>query len=181
MTVSKKQLEANRKNAKLGGVKTEQGKAVSKYNALKHGLLSEDTLLKDEDESKLEALGKGIREALKPANALEHMLVERIITNLWRLKRAVRIEKEMIENSVGKKDYLIKIKERTLGYVYQWDLAEKSAFLPFLRYESSIERALYKALHELERLQAIRKGEKIPKPIAVDVSVNEDKQNGFVS
>lgn len=35
--ISQKQIEANQKNAKLGGVKTEEGKAVSKYNALKHG------------------------------------------------------------------------------------------------------------------------------------------------
>ena len=40
MTVSKKQLEANRKNAQKGGVKSEEGKNVVKYNALKHGLLS---------------------------------------------------------------------------------------------------------------------------------------------
>ena len=38
MTISDKQLEANRKNAKLGGVKTEEGKAVSRLNALKHGV-----------------------------------------------------------------------------------------------------------------------------------------------
>jgi len=50
---SQKQLEANRQNAKLGGVKTEEGKAVSKYNALKHGLLSKEVLLKGEDEKVL--------------------------------------------------------------------------------------------------------------------------------
>ena len=51
--ISQKQLEANRENAKLGGVKTEEGKAVSKYNAIKHGLLSEEVLLDGEDEKKL--------------------------------------------------------------------------------------------------------------------------------
>ena len=42
--ISQKQLEANRENAKLGGVKTEEGKAVSRYNAVKHGLLSDKVL-----------------------------------------------------------------------------------------------------------------------------------------
>ena len=40
MTISKKQLEANKKNAPKGGVKTQEGKAIVKYNALKHGLLA---------------------------------------------------------------------------------------------------------------------------------------------
>ena len=51
--VSQKQLVANQKNAKLGGVKTEEGKAISKYNALKHGLLSKEVLLDGEDEKTL--------------------------------------------------------------------------------------------------------------------------------
>ena len=58
MTISDKQLEANRKNAKLGGVKTEEGKEVSRLNALKHGLLSEVILLPEEDEDALLKLGK---------------------------------------------------------------------------------------------------------------------------
>ena len=36
--LTQKQLEANKENAKLGGVKTEAGKAVSRLNAVKHGL-----------------------------------------------------------------------------------------------------------------------------------------------
>ncbi len=45
---SEKQIEANKENGKLGGVKTDEGKAVSKYNAIKHGLLSKEVLLEDE-------------------------------------------------------------------------------------------------------------------------------------
>jgi len=58
MEVSQEQLEANRQNAKLGGVKTEEGKAVSRYNAIKHGLLSKEVLLADETEADLILLGK---------------------------------------------------------------------------------------------------------------------------
>ena len=45
MTVSSKQLEANRKNAQQGGVKTLEGKAIVKYNALKHGLLAKEVVI----------------------------------------------------------------------------------------------------------------------------------------
>ncbi len=56
--LSQKQLEANRQNAKLGGVKTEEGKAVSKYNALKHGILSQEVLLESENEKRYKKITK---------------------------------------------------------------------------------------------------------------------------
>ena len=39
------------------------------------------------------------------------------------------------------------------------------------RYETHLERALYKALHELQRLQAVREGRPAPMPAALDVTV----------
>jgi len=38
--MTEKQLIANQSNAKLGGVKTEEGKEKVRLNAVKHGLLS---------------------------------------------------------------------------------------------------------------------------------------------
>jgi len=43
-----------------------------------------------------------------------------------------------------------------------------------LRYEAAIERQLYKALNQLERLQRMRLGDKVPAPIAVDIDVNTE-------
>lgn len=40
------------------------------------------------------------------------------------------------------------------------------------RYESHLERSLLKTLHEIERLQAVRKGRDVPPPVAVDVTVD---------
>jgi len=40
------------------------------------------------------------------------------------------------------------------------------------RYETSIERSLYKALHELQRLQAARQGASVTAPVAVDVTLD---------
>ena len=44
----------------------------------------------------------------------------------------------------------------------------------FQRYESMIALKLYRTLHELERLQRLRQGERLPAPAAVDVSVHTD-------
>ena len=40
------------------------------------------------------------------------------------------------------------------------------------RYETSLERSLYRALHELERRQAARLGQPVPSPVAVDVTLS---------
>ena len=40
----------------------------------------------------------------------------------------------------------------------------------FLRYESALERQLYRALHHFERIQRRRKGEMVPPPVSVDFS-----------
>jgi hypothetical protein len=42
------------------------------------------------------------------------------------------------------------------------------------RYEVTLERSLYKALHELQRLQAARDGQAVPLPVVVDVSVSDE-------
>lgn len=50
------------------------------------------------------------------------------------------------------------------------DFSKIAEFVPLLhRYETSLEKSLYKALHELQRLQAARKGQQVSLPVAVDV------------
>lgn len=39
------------------------------------------------------------------------------------------------------------------------------------RYQSTLDRSLYRALHELERLQARRRGVNVPVPVAVDIDI----------
>jgi hypothetical protein len=55
----------------------------------------------------------------------------------------------------------IKIKQdaetATLGQTFIHDANEANAFSKLSRYETAIERSLYKALHELQRLQAARR------------------------
>ena len=82
-TVSEKQLQANRRNAaKSTGPKTPEGKARSRRNALKHGLLADQVLITDgdgaEDPHDFHALLDQFYADHQPASALEKMLVERI-------------------------------------------------------------------------------------------------------
>jgi hypothetical protein len=168
--LSQKQLEANRQNAQLGGVKTEEGKAVSKYNAIKHGLLSEEVLLEGEDETSLITFGKKIRAELKPETEFELLLVDRIIANSWRLKRTMRVEIGMIKDSCSSSFG----GEKSIGEALNSDFMHNDNFGKFTRYETSIERGIYKALHELQRIQSVRLGEKVPAPIAIDVDISKE-------
>ena len=61
----------------------------------------------------------------------------------------------------------------TLGRTFARDANGANAFSKISRYETTIERGLYKALHELQRLQAARgAGGGVPPPVAVDVDVS---------
>ena len=46
-----------------------------------------------------------------------------------------------------------------------------------LRYESNNENRLFRCLHELERLQRLRKGDKVPAPAVVDVNFQPPEAN----
>jgi hypothetical protein len=62
---SDKQARANRRNAlESTGPKSPEGKAAVRHNALRHGLLSRDSLLPREDEAVFQELGERLRDEL---------------------------------------------------------------------------------------------------------------------
>jgi len=58
----------------------------------------------------------------------------------------------------------------TIGRIMHDDLKSRSALTTFQRYESSIERSLFKSLHELQRLQSARHGGPVSIPAALDLN-----------
>ena len=177
--LTEKQLEANRQNAKLGGVKTETGKNVSKFNALKHGLLSKKVLLEKENEETLVALGKKIRSEVRPQTEVEEILTDRIVSNIWRLRRALTVEREAMDfhkkNGLEEDDILIEYSRRQKERKANVEMITNGDLERITRYETTIERSIYKALHELQRIQSARAGEKPLAPVALDVDVTLDK------
>jgi hypothetical protein len=90
---SEKQARANRQNAlKSTGPKTPEGKAVVRLNAIKHGLPSREVLLPREDEPALKELDENLRTELQPVGELENLLVDRIVSAQWSLRRLGRVE-----------------------------------------------------------------------------------------
>jgi hypothetical protein len=308
MTISQKQLEANKKNAQKGGVKTTEGKAIVKYNALKHGLLAKEVVVTvgegAENPEEFDVLMEDLKAQLGPEGTMEEMLVEKVAVAYWRLRRAYRYEVGLIrqeldtatddfynetdyrDEKINKPDEEVeqeieKHKEgieywkkdkrnlskmhkdgKSLEEIYDWEenwemlydkvseivpdeeldddekwtkqlreflnnkanwsddriwqtlieicdekvrecmeeivshkkqkeknrlklqvirklgsIPSKNELDRLLRYEGAIERQLYKAMNQLERLQRMRSGDNVPAPVEVDVNVNTG-QNG---
>ena len=96
-SISEQRLAANRANAqKSTGPKTLQGRAASRMNALKHGLLSQEVLIcsphRYESEAELFKLHDRFRDELQPMGPVELMLCDQIVTTHWRLRRVLAAE-----------------------------------------------------------------------------------------
>ena len=62
----------------------------------------------------------------------------------------------------------------TLGQTFIRDAETANAFSKLSRYETATERGLYRALHELQRLQAARRAYgNVPPPATLDVDVSD--------
>src|SRR5437016_1841857 len=88
-SASDRKRTANRTNAqKSTGAKTPAGKARSKMNAIKHGLLAEELLITigelTEDPEAFGQLLAGLREHYKPRGTFEDALVQKIAGYLWK-------------------------------------------------------------------------------------------------
>ena len=86
---SERQLEANRRNGRLGGLKTQEGKRRSRMNSLRHGLTSTTlVVLPEEDGREYEEIRRGFRESLNPPPRFK---------TPWRGLRLRRVETGMLD------------------------------------------------------------------------------------
>jgi len=127
-TRSPKQIEASRRNAqKSTGPKTPEGRAKSKMNALKHGILSTEVVVHgrciSESSHEFKGLHKRLCEDLKPAGLLEEILVDQIVTTHWRLRRVLKAESGEIALSVDGGQWKRDHKPLSLT-ILKWAMAE---------------------------------------------------------
>ena len=154
---TEKQIEANRKNAqKSTGPKTPEGKARSRVNAMKHGLLAERVItpedVSDEGFSDFFLMYYELFEQYDPEGRIEEELVERIISLLWRLKRTLKIEQQILLDGIFKSSN----PQTRLGEAFLRDANAGNGLAKLSRYEVMLERSLFRATSELERLQTKR-------------------------
>jgi len=171
---SQKQLEANRRNAlKSTGPKTPEGKAIVALNALQHGLRSERAVAPGEDAEEFANFREELLSELAGDSAVESIFVERLVLAAWRLRRVVRMEVEMMmaDCQVWEGDELSKY--ATLGRKVGSALSGGKKYRCLWDYELQLDGMLRRALHELERLRAVRNAcGAAPPPLAVDVDIS---------
>jgi hypothetical protein len=170
--VSKRQLKANQENAKLGGVKTQEGKDISKYNAMKHSIFTK--VVSDYEKDAFESIKEGVESTYKPSGFMEKLWVDRIAGYLLKLYRASKAENEFMKATLDPRVVKTTIEKRfpyefgedkVIEKVVHEGYTEKvkaenigTITATYLRYEITLENRLLKAVQELERLQDKRKG-----------------------
>jgi hypothetical protein len=93
-----RQIEANRRNVlRNSGPKTEEGKRQSRRNALRHGLTAETVIDGLEDSEDYRAFEAAVIADYDARTAVERELVLRLASLLWRLRRIISIETDLLK------------------------------------------------------------------------------------
>jgi|SRR5579871_1019078 len=147
---STRKIEANRRNAqKSTGPKTSGGKVMSSWNSTRHGLLAKNFMhIRSQGKKQFARLLANLKQDLEPIGTLEEILLEKIAHEYWRLGVAAWHEEEVLT--------------KKFPFV-------NSPMPTIMRYQTTINRELFQAINQLERLQRLRKGDNVPAPLSLQV------------
>ena len=138
---SEAQVAANRENAQHStGPKSADGKIRICLNAFRHGLAGAFIILPDEVREDFDELHEGLRAEHQPETPTEILLIESMAQHYWLKQRALRLQTFCFDDD-GNCD------EKSLGL--------------YMRYQTTHDRAFYKALNTLLKLRADKKKSEI--------------------
>jgi hypothetical protein len=178
MSSSRKKAAANR----INGQKSHGPKDTTstRFNATKHGLLAVGITELDNAEGYRTILSDLMREK-NPVGTIETFLVESAAMEMVRWLRARRLEAECITeelnppiHSLGLGDLLVDGQVLDPGLPAAISANGVQQLVTLQRYESTFANRFFRILHELERWQRMRQGERLPAPVAVDISVQAE-------
>ena len=108
---SLKQIKANKKNSEKSTGPKDTGK--TKKNAVKFGIFCKDLLIENnhykENKNELLLLTEQIHEEYKPITPTQHILVDKIVESIWRLKRIRKAETAIIKRRMKEIEEEVKI------------------------------------------------------------------------
>jgi hypothetical protein len=148
-----RQIEANRLNAqKSTGPSSAEGKAASRFNALKHSADAQARVIPGEDPAVLEELSRDYYRQFRPLGPIETALVETIVEADWTIRRMTRAEAEHLNAVMA----AMEPTPYALGVAYQQDAANGHALQKIFRRQQAARRDWRRAIQELRALQAER-------------------------
>ena len=180
------QLTANRSNAQRStGPRTEEGKAASRFNALKYGIEARSLVIPGEDPTALEVLALEYHQQFNPSGPLEDYLVQTIVQADWNRRRYTRVEAQIFQLLLANRDASAESSQD----VFTCDAARQ-----VFRRLAAEERSFFRALKELRRIQKERSANEeaeaegpaadcLPQPtaaVSVVPSPGGESQIGFV-
>jgi len=133
------------------GPRTARGKERSKFNALKHGLLSKAVLLKGESSADYLSLLNGLKEDRQPQGALENTLVENLAACLWRKRRFFQAETAEISEKMEFTEIDFMAEQR----LEAWDSSRAAIGSGGLLKHTTNPRVVREAREILERIRAM--------------------------
>src|SRR3982074_3556306 len=99
MSTREQRRAARRNSEQSTGPVTIEGKSHSRFNAMRHGLCSQQALLPGEDGQALQDLSREFHKSTKPVGVQELYCVERMILAYWRLRRIGALEAEILQTT----------------------------------------------------------------------------------
>ena len=162
--MTEKQRNASRENgAKSNGPKTDEGKARSSRNSLKHGATAKRVLLNTEDVDIFIDLVEGYYDYFQPVAQPECDMVEEMVLSKWRQRRDWSNEVTLLEFEMDEQTPKIEKEYTQISHAYRLALAFKGlsdtskALQLNMRYETAHRRAYYRALTGLLQLRSAPK------------------------
>lgn len=168
---SDKKIAANRTNGRKshGPINT----TSTRFNATRHGLLAMGITELDDAEG-YRALLNHLREEKQPCGIVETELVESIALDMIRRRRArgtSELNPPLRESDVIPRG-MFEGARVDPGLPASLSFDSVLRLIIFQRYEMNFENRMSRNLHELERQQRMRDGQRLPAPSIVDVTVH---------
>jgi hypothetical protein len=156
------QIEANRRNAQNStGPRTEGGKAVSRFNALKTGIDARSLVIPRENPHVLESLTIEYYDRFQPVAPEQRFLVDAMIAAEWQLRRLRQAEAQLWEYGMHEKRPRENLVSTGRAFLFRVDTLTR-----LHRRIDSAERSYYRALKQLLQLQ-----DDLPAPAAAQASL----------
>lgn len=130
---------------------------------VKQYLFSSETLIEGENKADLDELRNKVEKELKPSGEMESIIVDRIVSSIWRLKRCLKIESQIMEYETScVQEYeqgFFRTRKRTNKELLQLKALkitdDKNRVVELSKYETRLEKQIYRAMGELEKLRRL--------------------------